>query len=246
MSLIACVRPALKIGIASSAATLVKRAAPRAMPLRLMPSRPNTAPRKSRGNHSAIACCRRALAASSCALRGEQIGPALQQRGRLTRHAPAERLARRVDGTMLAALNAWSPMSTAMRCRETAASVSSGGIAARALEASVCARSTSNGVARPTRWRAVTRRSVSSCAAEIARTRVELAQRADEREVVACDVASSPTGERRARVSSAASVSAAAAAAPARRRPERSTSQETSTPTCAALRVCGLRNEVAW
>ena len=61
-------------------------------------------------------------------------------------------------------------MRTAIRCRETAASVSSGGIDARVLEASVCARSTSNGVARPTRCRASVRRSVSSCAAEIART----------------------------------------------------------------------------
>ena len=55
---------------------------------------------------------------------------------------------------MLAALNAWSPISTAMRWRDMAASVSSGGIAARARDASVCARSTSNGVARPARWRA--------------------------------------------------------------------------------------------
>jgi hypothetical protein len=30
---------------------------------------------------------------------------------------------------MLAALTAWSPISTAMRCRDTAATVSSGGIA---------------------------------------------------------------------------------------------------------------------
>ena len=71
---------------------------------------------------------------------------------------------------MLAALKAWSPISTAMRCRDTAASVSSGGICARAVDASVCARSTSNEVARPARWRAVTRRRVSSCAAEIARS----------------------------------------------------------------------------
>jgi hypothetical protein len=52
---------------------------------------------------------------------------------------------------MLAALTAWSPISTAMRCRDTAATVSSGGIAACARDASVCARSTSNGVARPAR-----------------------------------------------------------------------------------------------
>ena len=75
-----------------------------------------------------------------------------------------------------------------MRCRETAASVSSGGIAARALDASVCARSTSNGVASPARWRAVTRRSVSSSAAEIARDGFELPQCATEHEVVACDI----------------------------------------------------------
>ena len=65
---------ALKIGIANSAATLVKRAGPRATPLRSMLSRPNTAPRRSRGNHSAIACCRRALAASSCALAASRSG----------------------------------------------------------------------------------------------------------------------------------------------------------------------------
>ena len=40
---------------------------------------------------------------------------------------------------------------------------------ARVLEASVCARSTSKAVPSPARCRAVTRRSVSSCAAEMAR-----------------------------------------------------------------------------
>lgn len=71
---------------------------------------------------------------------------------------------------MRAALPAWSPISTAMRCRDTAATVSSGGIWARADSASVCARSTSNGVASPARYLAWTRRSVWSWAAEIARS----------------------------------------------------------------------------
>ena len=154
-----------------------------------MLSRPNTAPRMRRGNHSAIACCRRALAASSCALGGEQVRPALQQLGGLTRTRRAERQASTVDGVMLAALNAWSPMSTAMRWRETAASVSSGGIAARALEASVCARSTSKGVARPARCaRGYEAQRLVLRGGDRAH-RLELAQRADEREVVGRDVA---------------------------------------------------------
>ena len=122
-------------------------------------------------------------------LRSEQVRPALQQLGGLTGHAPPERWARTVDGTMLAALNAWSPMSTAMRWRETAASVSSGGIAARALEASVCARSTSNGVARPARWRADDEAQRFVLRGGYRAHRFELAQRADEREVVGRDVA---------------------------------------------------------
>ncbi len=70
----ACVRPALKIGIASRPATLVKRAAPRPMLFSSTFWRPNDAPRNSRGNHSAAACLRRALAASSCAIRASTSG----------------------------------------------------------------------------------------------------------------------------------------------------------------------------
>ena len=67
-------RPALKIGIASRPATLVKRAAPRPMPFSSTFWRPNDAPRNRRGNHSAAACWRRALAASSCAISASTSG----------------------------------------------------------------------------------------------------------------------------------------------------------------------------
>ena len=75
-----------------------------------------------------------------------------------------------------------------MRWRETAASVSSGGIAARARDASVWARSTSNGVARPD---ALPRSDEPQRLVLRGRNRahgLELAQRADQGEVVARDV----------------------------------------------------------
>ena len=68
-------------------------------------SRPNDAPRNSRGNHSSAACWRRAFAASSSSRRGEQVGAALQDRGGLSRAGGrngdsdvARHDARRVDG----------------------------------------------------------------------------------------------------------------------------------------------------
>ena len=184
----ALVRPALKIGIASSAATLVKRAAPRPTPLSSSP-----------GGRTA----RRRTAAGT-------IPPWLGDGARWPLRAArfsARRSGRRCssvagwpgcgDGTTtaplrarwLAALKAWSPISTAMRWRDTAASVSSGGIAARARDASVCARSTSNGVARPD---ALARGDQAQRLVLRGGDRthgVELAQRAGEDEVVGRDVA---------------------------------------------------------
>ena len=52
----------------------MKRAAPRPTPFSSTFWRPNEAPRNRRGNHSAAACLRRALAASSCAISASTSG----------------------------------------------------------------------------------------------------------------------------------------------------------------------------
>ena len=114
ISLIACVRPALKIGIASSAEALVKRAAPRSMLFSSTFWRPNSAPRKSRGKPFRLRLLPARIGGVELRLQRQQIGPALQQRRRLS-GAGGRASASPLQGTMLAALNAWSPISTAMR-----------------------------------------------------------------------------------------------------------------------------------
>ncbi len=99
MSLIACVRPALKIGIASSAATLVKRAAPEAEAIDLgaaaAEQRAEEEPREPLG----LGLLPARIGGVELRLRGEQIRPALQQRRRLagTRRRDDRLAARRRD-----------------------------------------------------------------------------------------------------------------------------------------------------
>ena len=85
MSLIACVRPALKIGIASSAATLPKRAAPRLEVVQLdalaPEQRAEKEPREPLRGGLLPARVRRV----QLRIQGEQVRPALQQRRGLSR-----------------------------------------------------------------------------------------------------------------------------------------------------------------
>ena len=54
------------------------------MPFSSTLRRPNAAPRKSRGNHSACRLLAARVGGIELRLRGEQVGPALEQRRRLS------------------------------------------------------------------------------------------------------------------------------------------------------------------